>query len=210
MNADGQGTAPTNQESAATTKTPKATKTRRLAAGFDYGCGEDTIFSISGIPFTSNIIVFIACCWAVIFGTGCLIRVIFAYHWNGYVHGVVTFFGFVAVILTILGYCLDSRYSGHCMLAAFIAWGCAFLSALGLVVLSGFVYANFRENRAVEGFRSFFLYGILWIFFTDLLCLVTMGLDGLAAFAGFKMWRNKDRTVSATSLALGKKSFRQM
>ncbi|RCN42849.1 hypothetical protein ANCCAN_11185 [Ancylostoma caninum] len=62
----------------------------------------------------------------------------------------------------------------------------------GVYDILGFVYASFVENRTVEGFRSFILYAILWIFFTDLLCLVTVIIDGCAVVAGYKIWKNKD------------------
>ncbi|KAL6726759.1 hypothetical protein Aduo_008696 [Ancylostoma duodenale] len=138
-----------------------------------------------------QVVTFIACCWAIIFGIGCCLRVHFAYHWNGYLHVLMPFFGFGATIAVILGYTLEPKYARKCVLASMIAWIFCILAALGLIIRSGFVYANFKENRTIEGFRSFFLYLILWIFFTDLLCLLTMMIDGVAVYASFKMWRNK-------------------
>ncbi|EYC10368.1 hypothetical protein Y032_0056g2708 [Ancylostoma ceylanicum] len=138
-----------------------------------------------------SVINFIACSWAIIFGIGCCLRVHFAYHWNGYLHVLMPFFGFGATVGTILGYTLEPKYARKCVLGSTIAWILCILAALGLIIRSGFVYASLKENKTIEGFRSFFLYLFLWIFFTDLLCILTMIIDGFAVFAGYKMWKAK-------------------
>ncbi|KAK6744087.1 hypothetical protein RB195_011035 [Necator americanus] len=163
----------------------------RLAAGLDYDCGEETLFTFHEIPFSANIVLFVSSCWTLVFSVGCCLRVHFAYHWNGYLHVIIPFFGLLAILTAILGYFIKPKFSRKCFLASGIAWILTVLAAIGLIVLSGFVYARFRENRAIEGFRSFFLYGILWIFFTDLLCLVTVIIDSFAVFATYKIWKYK-------------------
>ncbi|PIO66688.1 hypothetical protein TELCIR_11589 [Teladorsagia circumcincta] len=168
---------------------------KRLRAGFDASgsgsAGEEEVFTVHEVPFSANTIVVVALAWALVFGIGCLLRTVFAIHWKGYIHVLIPIFGFIACLTTILGFALPEDKSTKAVLASIIAWICCVVVAAGLILLSFFVFTDLKRNKVMEGVRNTALYIVLWLLFTDLLCVVTIIIDVLATVASYKIWKNK-------------------
>ncbi|KJH47777.1 hypothetical protein DICVIV_06130 [Dictyocaulus viviparus] len=147
----------------------------------DVSIGGREFVTIGGVPFSVNMIILLACCWTIVFGSGCIIRVHYAHHWNGYIHAVIPCLGFTTIVTTNLSYCLEKKHSKKALIISTVIWSASAIAAISLIVRSVYVFQDLTENRTLERFRSDIAYGFIWILFTDLLCLITIIIDIMAA-----------------------------